>query len=304
MPTSSTPPACPRRPRSSGADVGLVRNGNRNAYTAWHHRGGALTTIYNYSLMPREQSLTGRGRSLSALIGQYAGLPVGNLAPHSWMLPQKAGGMSMRATASGTLSADLYPTRAMSIDLTGAGDLEAAAGLVISMAMAMTGAGSFAAIIEGRLNMSADFTGTGDIDADMSGIAAMAVDLLGAGDLDATIAAYGDMAIDIVVTGTGLTTANVGGAVWNAIAANFNDAGTMGNKLNTASSGGVDLGALADAVRDELGVELSAILEVWRRHGLDVAAPLTQTADSITAGDISLAITGDPDTSVTVTREP
>lgn len=284
--------------------MGLICNGNRNAFTAWNLRGGALTTIYNYSRAPREQGLTGRGRSLSALIGQYAGLPVGNLAPHSWMLPQKAGAMSMRATASGTMAANLYPTRAMSIDLTGSSSFAATAGLVVSMAMAMAGAGSFAATIEGRLNMSADFAGTGDLAADMSGIASMAVDLLGSGDLDATIAAYGDMAIDIVVTGTGLTTANVGGAVWNAIAASYNDAGTMGNKLNTASSGGVDMGALADAVRAELGVELAAILEVWRRHGLDIAAPLTQTDTAITAGSIELAITGDPDTSVTVTRQP
>ena len=64
------------------------------------------------------------------------------------------------------------------------------------------------------------------------------------------------------------------------------------------------MGALADAVRTELGVELAAIVEVWRRHGLDIAAPLTQTATSITAGAIDLAITGDPDTSVTVTRQP
>ena len=63
-------------------------------------------------------------------------------------------------------------------------------------------------------------------------------------------------------------------------------------------------GAVAGETRTELGVELSALLEVWRRHGLDIAAPLTQTATAITAGTIDLAITGDPDTSVTVTRQP
>lgn len=76
----------------------------------------------------------------------------------------------------------------------------------------------------------------------------MAAALAGTGDLDATIAAHGNMAIDIVVTGTSLTTSNVGPAVWAAIAALNNDAGTMGEKLNLAGSGGVDYDALAAAV--------------------------------------------------------
>lgn len=44
--------------------------------------------------------------------------------------------------------------------------------------------------------------------------------------------------------------------------------------------------------------------DVHKRLGLDAAAPLTQTTSSITAGGVSLAITGDPDVSVTVTRQP
>lgn len=47
---------------------------------------------------------------------------------------------------------------------------------------------------------------------------------------------------------TELTTDGIVDALWNAIAANYNAAGTMGNKLNTASSGGVDMNALAAAV--------------------------------------------------------
>lgn len=49
---------------------------------------------------------------------------------------------------------------------------------------------------------------------------------------------------------TELTADSIASALWNAIAADYNDAGTMGNKLNTASSGGVDMSALAQAVLD------------------------------------------------------
>lgn len=285
--------------------MGLYANGYRLGNTPFRRGLGALTTIYNGGgSCFNDRMPTGIMRSSAQLYGEYSGYPIGNLHPASWMQPQKAGAMSMRTGGAGSMSAALIPSRAMSIDLTGSGDLEATAGLVVSMLLAMTGSGSMTAAIEGRLNMSCDLSGAGDLAADIEGIASMAIDMLGTGDLEATIAAYGNMEIDIVVTGTGLSTANVGASVWNALAASFNTAGTMGNKLNTASSGGVDLGALADAVRTELGVELSAILEVWRRHGLDIAAPLTQTSSSITAGDIDLAITGDPDTSVTVTRQP
>jgi len=47
---------------------------------------------------------------------------------------------------------------------------------------------------------------------------------------------------------TALTPENLATAVWSALAAANNESGTMGAKLNTASSGGVDLNALAAAV--------------------------------------------------------
>lgn len=47
---------------------------------------------------------------------------------------------------------------------------------------------------------------------------------------------------------TELSPQSLANAVWQAPASDSNIAGTMGNKLNTASSGGVDLEALAEAV--------------------------------------------------------
>jgi hypothetical protein len=144
--------------------------------------------------------------------------------------------MSMRTEGEGTLAADLIPTINGSIDFTGSGDLSAEAALVISMFCDMTGSGTLSASIVGLLNMSIDLEGSGDLSANLSGIANMLIDLEGSGDLEATIAAYGNMEIDIVVTGTGLTTSNVGQAVWSALALVNNEAGTMGEKLNDAGS--------------------------------------------------------------------
>lgn len=162
--------------------------------------------------------------------------PVGHYLPRVWQAPISDGEMSMRTDGAGDLSGNLIPSRAMSLDLTGAGDLEATAGLAVAMALAMTGSGTFEASIVGLLNASLDMTGSGDLSADLFGIANLVLNMLGSGDLEATIAAYGNMTLDIVVTGTGLTTANVGQAVWAALAASNNDAGTMGEKLNDAGS--------------------------------------------------------------------
>jgi hypothetical protein len=71
---------------------------------------------------------------------------------------------------------------------------------------------------------------------------------------------------------TELTTDSIAAAVWNAISSSFNDAGTMGNKLNTASSGGVDMDALAQtvweyALRSMPAAERSAIADaVWAKE--------------------------------------
>jgi hypothetical protein len=53
-----------------------------------------------------------------------------------------------------------------------------------------------------------------------------------------------------------------------------------------------------------LSPEQSAkIAEIHRRLGLDAAAPLTTTPTSIIAGDLDLVITGDGETTSTVTRQ-
>ena len=198
--------------------MALYNRGYRLGNSPFKSGLGALTTIYNgQGSLFRGGPTTSSMRSSAWLFGEYHGYPTGNLHPKCWMLPQKAGAMSMRTVGQGAMTAGLLPSYPMSIDMTGSGDLEATAGLVVSMLLAMSGSGTLTANIYGYMNMSCDLEGSGDMTADMEGIASMAIALLGTGDLEATIAAYGNMEIDIVVTGTGLTTSNVGDAVWQYI---------------------------------------------------------------------------------------
>jgi hypothetical protein len=221
--------------------------------------------------------------------------PTGYYLGGCYAPPITIGEMSWCPTGDGAITANLYPSRAMAIDLTGAGDFDATAALVISMAMALTGSGTMTATLFGNLNMSADFTGSGGLDATMSGIASMAIDLLGVGDLEATIAAYGDMAIDIVVTGTGLSTANVGQAVWDflidgteaqdllAAAGSAGDpwitslpgtytgdqAGAIIAKLNEAIENGMDWQQLLRVMVAALVGKSSKAGSIWTYKGVD-----------------------------------
>lgn len=137
----------------------------------------------------------------------------------------------------------------MEIDMTGVGTLTAAAALVVSMAAALSGSGALTATIQGRLNASLDLTGSGGLTAAMSAIGSMLIDLEGSGDLDATIAAYGNMEIDIVVTGTGLTTANVGRAVWDYLLATGYSASEAMDILTAYAAGKISGGPGSPVIR-------------------------------------------------------
>jgi len=174
-------------------DVMSRSNGNAQRYSSFCNTRSQMGNTVVYSLVAT---------------------PVGSNPEYSFYPPQTAGGMALRSISSGNLTATLIPEELMSIDFTGSGNLDATASLTIAMLCAMTGNGNLTADIVGVLNASVDFNGSGNLSADIKGIGDMTIDMLGSGNIEAVIAGYGNMSIDITVTGTGLTTANVGNAVW------------------------------------------------------------------------------------------
>ncbi|CAK0764721.1 conserved hypothetical protein [Gammaproteobacteria bacterium] len=165
------------------------------------------------------------------------GIPLGEVPPYSWIIPQIAGGMAMRTYGSSSISFTLIPQQPTSASFTGSGTLTADASLLISMLCAMTGSGTITASITGNGNATASITGSGNLAADITAFGNMISSLTGSGLLSADITAKADMSIDITVTGSGLTTANVGNAIWGALAAEFNNPDTMGAIMNSIGSG-------------------------------------------------------------------
>lgn len=191
------------------------------------------------------------------MVGEHApdrksGRPDGTLSPGNWLLPGTSGGMASRNAISGSGGVTSGITGGVngSASITGTGGISSAtAQLVISLVANLAGSGTLAAAdLRGYLNAVATLAGSGSITASLAALAWASAALSGngtvsnaqpyaTGTLGATLRGYSD-----------LTPEGIRDKVWSALASQFNDAGSMGSKLNTASSGGVDIDALVEAV--------------------------------------------------------
>jgi len=105
-------------------------------------------------------------------------------------------------------------------------------GLVLSLTVGLDGSASWALSGTAALALIVPFEGAGSV-----------AQVTGTADLRGILSMVGEW-----TPYTELSPESLARSVWDAVAAQYNDAGTMGAKLNTASSGGVDLNALAQAV--------------------------------------------------------
>jgi hypothetical protein len=187
--------------------------------------GNAFTNpfdFYKATLFPRfycgDSNVTGETNK-SVFNNGYAVVSEGG---SMWHLSPKAGGLACNMIyGTGTVSASLTMGKALAAALTGSGGISAAnLALIVSLAAALTGSGTIsAATLQAVAGLSAALSGSGSISAAaLSLIVSLDADLTGSGSLAGNLKGKASMAADIVVTGTGLTTANVSDAVMNAIA--------------------------------------------------------------------------------------
>jgi hypothetical protein len=214
----------------------------------------------------------------------------------------KAGSLSTynNITGTGGVTGPILAVKLAEASISGSGDITAFGGLVVQLIAAITGTGTISdADLKAFLQMAANITGSGDITANLTAIADLIADILGSGDITSLLTGTGAMSADLVVTGTGLTTSNVGQAVWAAIASANNTAGTMGEKLNDAGSAGNPWAAFLAANNDpntfgKLIQDMEILVdELHKIQGLNATAPMTVTPSSREAGAISLTLTGD-----------
>lgn len=140
----------------------------------------------------------------------------------------------------GDLVADIVGGLQAQADLTGSGDITNAAIVGgISAAADLTGAGDLTAAIIGKIEFVAALAGAGDITGALNALAHVVADLTGSGDITAAVpGATAFMTANITVSGTVVTAQDCATAVWESLAASFNNPGTMGEKLNDAGAAG------------------------------------------------------------------
>lgn len=169
-------------------------------------------------------------------------IPVGYSAPYAMTLPISSGGMGLTNYSSGvlaSLSGSMAAGKALEATLSGVGTLT---GLelqtVISMAATLAGTGTISnAQLVSFVNMVSDISATGSFTADIQALSNLVATLQAIGSMSPTMNATANMEADITPF-TELSPENLAAAVWSALAASYNDSGTMGQKLNGAGSAG------------------------------------------------------------------
>jgi len=224
--------------------MALLQNGSLFAQYPYRRVGGDATAANAANLRPQ---LGVRSVSqLSPFVGGVdatSSLPLGWRFDNGW-LPPMSGTAALLAnlgyaylTGAGALFASGALGKNAQASLSGSGDLSASGALIVSLLATLSGSGTISnATAAAYLQLAASLAGSGDLAGAIGALANASATLSGTGSVAATARANGALAASIVVTGTGLTTSNVGPAVWSALAAANNDPGSMGEKLNDAGS--------------------------------------------------------------------
>lgn len=188
-----------------------------------------------------------RGNLTVSTLWKYDAVPSGMMAGRAFLAPQTAGRIVTRsafginAVASGALGLPGNASANFSINATSVGGLIAGgiANCTITISAYASIAGRAAGSAVGGLSINAaavpGATAWGVANANMA--------------INGTAIAYGRGSMQAsTVDNTTVTAASITQSVWSALSADYLVAGSMGSKLNSAASGGVDYSALAAAV--------------------------------------------------------
>lgn len=163
----------------------------------------------------------------------------GYAPPYSWILPPKAGGLSAHNQASVTLA----PTAQLAGGLPGSG----------SSTITLTATATGGLIVSGSGSATITLSPTGTLISVAAGSGSAAISLSGTALIGALAGVTGASSITLSPTAAIRAVGYLAGqstnetefspdalarAVWDALAADFNTAGTMGEKMNSAGSAG------------------------------------------------------------------
>jgi len=178
-------------------------------------------------------------------------------------------------------SATLLSPVGLSANLTGQGSITSAAlvGMVLLMAE-LAGQGAISPDLRFPANMASALSGEGSLESALNCLAWCVAEIIGAGTLyGSDLRGKSFMEAEITSAGELVTAQTCAQAVWNAIAASFNEEGTLGAKLNDAG-GSNSPEDIADAVRSELTPELGKIDTIPTDIRIELTPELSKIDDT------------------------
>lgn len=188
---------------------------------------------------PRRNAFIGETRSYIP----QSSVPATYSPPYCWTIAIDAGGLGSRQEmrGSGDLTAHMAMGRNCSATLSGSGDIvPPSLSLLTQLACTILGQGGLSANMVGTVQMAATLAGQGDLDGALSMISWMTANLTGSGTVSPSSSMFGtaNMSANIYVNTGTASAKELAAEVWESLAADFNNAGTMGQKLNGAGSAG------------------------------------------------------------------
>lgn len=234
--------------------MGLLANGFRDTSGVYQTFGATASNSAIPGGHHGQYHRTGAMRNLTAgeaITSDLVGLPSGYRHPGAWLMPQKAGALSsykravisIASSGSAALGRGIDGTAAFSLSAIGLGGL--IAGGVGTAILTVSGSGSVTATISSPGTATISFTSTANIGALgwLGGASVLS--------LDGALVPYARGHMVGTTEESGLTVAGITNSVWNALLSKYTEAGSAGNTLSLAGSGGVDYGALADAILND-----------------------------------------------------
>lgn len=234
--------------------MGLVNNNFRDSFGTYRFFGKTASNNAYPHVETFSNKLTGGSRNIfagQAGIDPLSSKPAGARHPVAWQMPQKSGGLASRNnthitfddTANAVLGLPAQGSTTITFSETATG------GLIVS------GSGSASITFDAQGTILSIASGSGSATIELSGTALIGA-LAGLSG-DSTITLTPTAAIKAVGYLSGLSTnetefsANaLAQAVWQALASDYNDTGTMGELLNNAGAGGNPWDALLSANND------------------------------------------------------
>jgi len=201
-------------------------------------KNGAFGTNSNY--VPSSWYLAYFPDTTNASQFSSASFPTGTQPPYSWLLAPKGGELSSTTQISGTgvLSGSLTLGKFMTADLAGLGEVVGSLSLITSLLADLNGSGTISGDLSLTLNLAAALVGSGDLSGALKLLIPLASSLSGTGTVVGNLKGNADMEADIFVNQSTATVNELVAGVWNALASEYNNSGTMGEKLNAAGTAG------------------------------------------------------------------